>query len=417
MWVDILATYPMTAPMLSDRRLLPLESLRALAAFQVLLLHMFSAFLPAIVFDRPGGPALGLIIHRSALFYFYDGYSAVYIFFVLSGYVLTAPFLRDAAEPVRVLVARLARLAIPALAACILSAAVMALLPDAHVAAGAALDSRWLALNWLPEPGLLAFVRDYFNAFFVGYQEGTVASFGFRPWLPSIENAYVAPLWTIGVEFAGSIVVLALAAIRAQLPRLWLPAVIVAAVVFLRTPYLCFVVGHVAGVAALAERPSRMPAWLCIVGVALGVLLCVAGEEFAVPGIQPVCNIDFPLMLNCELALHFQKRLGALLIFLSLVTWQDARNLLAWPPLARLGRISFPVYLVHWPIVFGPSCVVYLAASAAGAPPLAASLAAILVGIVLTLAVAVPFTKVDAAAQSLARIIRRGRPARSSAPA
>ena len=171
----------MTATVFSDRRLLPLESLRALAAFQVLLLHMFSAFLPAIVFYEPETPFLGLAVHRSLLFYFYDGYSAVYIFFVLSGYVLTAPFVRDAASPVRVLAARWVRLAVPALAACIFAAAMMALLPGAHVAAGRAVHSDWLASTWLPDPGPLPFWRDYFYALFIGYQDGTVASFGFLP--------------------------------------------------------------------------------------------------------------------------------------------------------------------------------------------------------------------------------------------
>jgi peptidoglycan/LPS O-acetylase OafA/YrhL len=408
----------MTRPPSSDRRLLPLESLRALAAFQVLLLHMFSAFLPMIVLDEVPSSDLARGIHQSLLFYFYDGYSAVYIFFVLSGYVLTAPFLRDADRPVRVLAARWVRLAIPALAACVLAAAVMALLPEVHVVAGTALGSPWLAHNWVPDPGPLAFWRDYFTALFVGYQDGTVASFGFRPdWLPHIQTAYVAPLWTIGIEFVGSVLVFVLAAVRRRAPRLWLPLMAVALLVFFRTPYLCFIVGHIAAVMALAERPTRVPSWLCIVGILVGVILCVAGENRAVPGSEAVCTANIPFMLNCDLILHFQKRIGALIVFLAVVQWQDARNWLASPFLARLGRISFPVYLVHWPLVFGPCCVIYLAAVAAGMPSLAASGAAIIAGIALTIAVAVPFARIDQIAQAISRDVRRIRFGRSEATA
>lgn len=401
---------PMTGQSLSDRRLLPLESLRALAAFQVLLLHMFSAFLPMIVLDEVPASDLARRIHESLLFYFYDGYSAVYIFFVLSGYVLTAPFLRDADRPVRVLTARWVRLAIPALAACVFAAGVMALLPGAHVAAGTALGSPWLAHNWAPDTGPLAFWRDYFTALFVGYQDGTVASFGFRPdWLPHIQTAYVAPLWTIGIEFVGSVLVFILAATRRRAPRLWLPLIVVATAIFFRTPYFCFIVGHIAGVMALAEKPTRMPSWLCIIGILVGVILCVTGENRAAPGSEAVCTANVPFMFHCDLILHFQKRIGALVVFLAVVQWQDARNWLASPFLARLGRISFPVYLVHWPLVFGPCCVLYLGAIALGAPSLAASGAAIIAGIALTIAVAIPFARIDQVAQAVSRDVRRMR--------
>ncbi|MES1149165.1 MAG: hypothetical protein ABUL53_08265, partial [Bradyrhizobium guangdongense] len=220
------------------------------------------------------------------------------------------------------------------------------------------------------------------------------------------QTAYVAPLWTIGIEFAGSVLVFALAAVRRRAPRLGLPLIVVATAVLFRTPYLCFIVGHIAAVFALAEKPTRAPSWLCIVGIIVAVILCVAGENRAVPGSEAVCTANIPFMLNCDLILHFQKRIGALIVFLAVVQWQDARNWLASPFLARLGRISFPVYLVHWPLVFGPCCLVYLGVIALGAPSLAASGAAIVAGIALTLGVAVPFARIDQAAQAISRDAR-----------
>jgi peptidoglycan/LPS O-acetylase OafA/YrhL len=60
-----------------------LESIRGLAAAQVLLLHFFTAFVPDLVNQNPSS-AIAASIHLSPLYFLYDGYSAVYIFFALS---------------------------------------------------------------------------------------------------------------------------------------------------------------------------------------------------------------------------------------------------------------------------------------------------------------------------------------------
>jgi uncharacterized membrane protein YcfT len=73
-------------------RIAYLESIRGLAALQVLLLHFFAAFAPDLVFALPAGAAVAAAIHLSPLYFLYDGYSAVYIFFALSGYVLSRSF-------------------------------------------------------------------------------------------------------------------------------------------------------------------------------------------------------------------------------------------------------------------------------------------------------------------------------------
>jgi peptidoglycan/LPS O-acetylase OafA/YrhL len=87
-----------------------LESIRGLAALQVLLLHFLAAFAPNFVFALPAGAAIAGYIHLSPLYFLYDGYSAVYIFFVLSGYVLTRSFERNLARPSSQVLARIVRL-------------------------------------------------------------------------------------------------------------------------------------------------------------------------------------------------------------------------------------------------------------------------------------------------------------------
>ena len=87
-------------------RIAYLESIRGLAALQVLLLHFFAAFAPDLVFSLPAGAAVAGRIHLSPLYFLYDGYSAVYIFFALSGYVLTRSFERHLTQPSSQILAR-----------------------------------------------------------------------------------------------------------------------------------------------------------------------------------------------------------------------------------------------------------------------------------------------------------------------
>src|ERR1700727_3342633 len=97
-------------------RIAYLESIRGLAALQVILLHFFAAFAPNLVFALPAAAAIAGYIHLSPLYFLYDGYSAVYIFFALSGYVLTRSFERHPAQPAAQILGRIVRLGLPALA-------------------------------------------------------------------------------------------------------------------------------------------------------------------------------------------------------------------------------------------------------------------------------------------------------------
>ncbi|HMJ40690.1 MAG TPA: acyltransferase family protein [Pseudolabrys sp.] len=114
-------------------RIAYLESIRGLAAVQVLLLHFLAAFAPDLVFSLPAAATVAGYIHLSPLYFLYDGYSAVYIFFALSGYVLTRSFERNLAQPSSQILARVIRLGLPALAATLVAAAVMLMFGRANV--------------------------------------------------------------------------------------------------------------------------------------------------------------------------------------------------------------------------------------------------------------------------------------------
>src|SRR5260370_27649359 len=141
-------------------RIAYLESIRGLAALQVLLLHFLAAFAPALVFSLPAGAAVAGYIHLSPLYFLYDGYSAVYIFFGLSGYVLTRSFERHLAQPSSQILARIVRLGLPALAATLVAAAVMLTFGKPNVAAGELRGSARFARPWDTQVSVLSVVTD-----------------------------------------------------------------------------------------------------------------------------------------------------------------------------------------------------------------------------------------------------------------
>src|SRR3954471_7977092 len=151
-------------------RILYLESIRGLAAVQVLLLHFLAAFAPDLVFSLPSGAAIAGYIHLSPLYFLYDGYSAVYIFFALSGYVLTRSFERNLTQPSSQVLARIVRLGVPALAATLVAAALMLSFGKLNAVAGNLSGSAWFASQWNTDVSLVSVIRDgTVNALFLGH--------------------------------------------------------------------------------------------------------------------------------------------------------------------------------------------------------------------------------------------------------
>ena len=177
-----------------------LDIIRGLACLQVLFLHIAEAFYPGLATEKITDFTLGGLVHGSPLYLIYDGYTGVFVFFLLSGYVLTPSFAKDV-NPARQLVARWGRLVVPAFSACAFSFLIKGMLVDWDPATEAAKISGSLFLQewWRPLLAWPLLLKDIFvNAIFMGYAE-TSALFTDR-YLDSISSAFVAPLWTLSVE-------------------------------------------------------------------------------------------------------------------------------------------------------------------------------------------------------------------------
>jgi peptidoglycan/LPS O-acetylase OafA/YrhL len=180
------------------------DGLRGVAALNVAMTHFIAAFLPTMLHKNypslfPANPAPGAafdILTSPLATILYNGHFSVLIFFALSGYVLTLPYYsgdhgRDTLQ--KRLWGRYLRLNIPIAVAILLAFAVYRLGLYSNVQAAAVSGS----VNWLktfyPEgiPASAALRDAVYGS--IGFGSGTL----------------VPPLWTLKIEFIGSLYVLA----------------------------------------------------------------------------------------------------------------------------------------------------------------------------------------------------------------
>lgn len=276
-------------------RYLFLDGLRGWASVVVLLYHVFVNALP----PAPGLDWLEVLLP-------FNGLTAVYVFFIISGFALSVRYLDtgDLTDWIRIAAGRYFRLAISILAACAIVhlALVTGLLDTTDVRLPP--FRGWLTFDptWWH---LLRFAL--FDVFF---------SYDWR-------ESYIGPLWTMGPELAGSAVTLIAALAFRYVPLRWLAFLAIAAVLFAVSRSLgFFLIGMAA--ADFQLRGMMIPRWL---GAALFAIGCA------------------PLLF----AFPWWSAVSAILIFAGATS--AIRGLLETPLSRGLGSISFPLYLMHGPVI------------------------------------------------------------------
>jgi peptidoglycan/LPS O-acetylase OafA/YrhL len=387
-------------------RIAYLESIRGLAALQVLLLHFLGAFAPDLVVSLPVGATVAGYIHLSPLYFLYDGYSAVYIFFALSGYVLTRSFERHVAQPSSQIVARAIRLGLPAIVATLVAAAVMLMFGRPNVPAGDLSGSTWFASQWNTDVSILSVIRDgTINALFLGYRGLPGVAF-LEIWQQPVEQSFVAPLWTLSIEFYGSMIVLGLCWCARRSRAFWWLVVLLGAIFTIRSAYICFFIGHLLAAFDRAERPAPVSKLLPMFSVMFGVFLCVLAEVWQPQWLRSLCADPTYFLFPGQFAPMQLKTYGAILVLVGIIDLQAARNFLSRPWLVAWSRLSFPLYLIHWPILFGPAAALFLFLNGIVGIELA-RLGAIVVGICVAFVCSMFFLGVDRRALELSRESRK----------
>ena len=167
------------------------ESIRGLACLAVVFSHLSLSFFPFLHHFNPAEVSTSTwqsLIHHSPFAFWYSGTAAVFLFFVLSGFVLSYAILRKPAQAEfkikSMLIKRYPRLAIPAVISCLV---VWVVFQTIHI------DSSQMN-GWFQ-----AYVTQDVSLKLAIY-EGTIGSFFFAA------SSVNWVLWTMHIELIGSIV-------------------------------------------------------------------------------------------------------------------------------------------------------------------------------------------------------------------
>jgi len=298
-----------------------------------------------------GVAILAVLLFHAAVPGLAGGFIGVDVFFVLSGFLITGLLLREREQHGRIdLIAFYARRA-------------RRILPAATVVLALTLVGAWLLLAPLDVPGVAADVLA--SALFVGNIRFALQATDY--FAADIVRSPVLHYWSLGVEEQFYLLWPFLLVVVTRLARPRLAAgVVVVAVLVASLAFAVVVTGidapwafyslpgrawqlALGGLLAVgAARIARMPwpvafglGWLGLAAVVASVV--AIGPEVPYPGVAAL----LPSLGTAAMIAAGAGRLGV-------------GGLLATRPLRYLGRISYSLYLVHWPILVLPAATLPL---------------------------------------------------------
>lgn len=311
----------MTPASKTPERIDYLDSLRGLAAMSVVCSHFVLGYT-----DWQHWP--GLLVD-SPLHVWWDGFAAVSLFFVLSGFVLSLKYFERDGQPAASLrlpefvVGRLARISVPFVGVLALSFVVQRLWMDRAVLEGAGATS-WMLSFWNGPVSVRDFLR----------QAVLIRPGGIIKLLPQD--------WTLTVELNVSFIVPMMVLVAAR-GRSWLLAFAAVATVFLKADP--FVVHFAMGVVLASMLGELRSGFADSRGarLALGTVgFLLYASRYAVARWVP----QVP-----DAILWFLTGVGAALLLVTTLVSPSVQRLLLHPVLRWMGRVSYSVYLVHFAVL------------------------------------------------------------------
>ena len=285
-------------------RFAALDGLRGLAAMVVVFSHTLAPF------DH----SLGLLMETTAfkpLYWLYDGRLSVFIFWVLSGFVISQSADRSRRPLTVLLLARWARLGIPIAAALLFSAALGLAFYRTGFSVPSILQTYYDPANFT----LQTLLRQISWGVFAGR-----------------ERISLDPvLWTMHAEIIGSCAIYILYRLISPPLRIYaFPLMTVVLLLLGRPYYMCFSTGaFFRELWKLRRVHARWPAGVLLLGLSVTL--------FISPGHPLLAD-----MINWA---------AASAILYAVLASQKFQAILSARPCQVLGRISFPLYLVHFPIM------------------------------------------------------------------
>lgn len=305
------------------------ESIRGLACIAVILSHISLVFFPVLhnplINDVPTFAILEWI-HNSPFAFLYSGSAAVYVFFVLSGFVLSYACIRDKTRAKQKLfsmaVKRYPRLAIPAIFSSILFWFAFLMPVDTTTV------SKWF-LDWGTQDK---------SIFYAAY-DGAINSFIFG------SPVYNRVLWTMQIELFGSFAVLIILYFSLRSKALFLLSVIsfLALSILISTKFFigmtCFIIGMLI---YLYCKPISFKLALPI--LIIGLYLAGAHND------SSSYNL-FISVLGNKTYLFLTAMSGPIIVY-SILMNEKISSVLDNPFFVYLGKLSFSMYLLHTGIIY-----------------------------------------------------------------
>ena len=338
-----------------------LDGLRGWGAVVVLLFHYVVQVFP------PSAEAASIL--RRIIFL--NGSMAVWVFFVVSGFSLSIGYIerRDPRGLARLAIGRYPRLVIPVFIACSLVHLMM--VSGVIYPVSARPDALKPFLSF--EPTLSHLFRFSLVDVFRSH---------------SLFDSYVPPLWTMSIELIGSALVIALLAVCGRAAwRLWIYVVLTGVLAAVASFYALFVAGIL-----LAEFYAR------------GLPNTWWSRAFLIAGF--IAGLLVPL--------YYWSGVPGALGLLGIIAWccgwiflAPLRRLLELPLSRWFGRISFPLYLVHAPLVYSLCLYVLRHVATLGMSEGATDLIVVAISAPAALLVAWLFTPVNELAITVSRRLGR----------
>lgn len=365
------------------RKLIPLEGLRGIAAAIVVLYHLVLAFTPKGVGAVPHGYGLLDVLTQFTLGML-NGGAAVAVFFVLSGFILSLPFARDRrfARVLAAVLKRWPRLAGLTVIACLFAFVLITWSGHEYKDAAQVIGAGWLGSHGN------APIRPEQLTWEEALREGLVNVF------TKGEVKFDSPLWTMRIELFGSFAIFLAAPLLFALRSWWVRLGLVVLAVYLSgTAYpFTFFSDFLAGaVLALLYAEDKLPelgnkaAW--VLG-GLGLYLFSFTYEQAL-----LIHAPLKLFLSAKYC-HFVWDAGAALMIVVLLGNAAVRRVFSGRWAVWLGLLSFPIYLLHGPILLSAGSVAFM--DEVGRLGMAgAAVTAAISSILLTLLCALPLAWVD----------------------
>jgi len=231
---------------------------------------------------------------------------------------------------------RYLRLALPATASVIFAWTALTAIPNAAIRLYQLDHSLWMAQTFQQR------FPDFFHALFDGMVGIFINGGSF------FNNA----LWTMQIEVIGSIAIYLVYGIKSGQRRRLIVLLIGFATLFM-PHYLCFVLGGV-----MADRWSAgklrcaVPITALTIGILLGFPGIGFGERLGIPRLPPALALGTPDGLIPPIA--------AALILLAVLNSAPLGKFLSTQIPQFLGRVSFPLYLFHVPLIYTVFAFVYV---------------------------------------------------------